>query len=68
MASYAPLTGERSACRGTTKTRVVGRVTPAIIHDINEVVSRAAILSKELNCAIEPGFEVFVANGKTRRK
>lgn len=49
---------------GYHEDEVVGRVTPAIIHDINEVVSRAATLSKELNCAIEPGFEVFVAKAK----
>ena len=41
---------------------LVGKFTPEIIHDKDEVILRAEKLSKELGRKIEPGFEVFVAN------
>ena len=44
---------------------VIGKVTPALIHDPQEVMDRATDLSMELGERIEPGFDVFVA--KTRR-
>ncbi|CAH0996499.1 Sensor histidine kinase RcsC [Emticicia aquatica] len=43
---------------------VVGKMTPAAFHDIDEVVRRSKVLSLELGYEIEPGFESFVA--KTR--
>ena len=50
---------------GYSLEEVVGKVTPAIIHDPLEVGKRAEVLSQELGVKIEPGFEVFVA--RTRR-
>ncbi len=44
---------------------VIGKMTPAVIHDPQEVMDRATTFSMELGERIEPGFEVFVA--KTRR-
>ena len=44
---------------------VIGKVTPAVIHDPQEVMDRATTLSMELGERIEPGFETFVA--KSRR-
>ncbi len=38
---------------------LVGKTTPALIHDPQEVAARAAELSNELGKNIEPGFEVF---------
>lgn len=49
---------------GYSADEVIGKVTPAIIHDLDEVVERAAELSAELGYEVEPGFEAFVA--KTR--
>lgn len=49
---------------GYSEEEVVGKVTPAIIHDPQEVVARAAVLSQELGEEIEPGFNVFVAKAK----
>ncbi|NJS11769.1 MAG: PAS domain S-box protein [Microcoleus sp. CSU_2_2] len=46
---------------GYSPEEVVGKVTPAIIHDPMEVGKRAELLSQELAVKIEPGFEVFVA-------
>ncbi len=46
---------------GYSAAEVVGKTTPAIIHDLNEVVIRAQELSQELGVTIEPGFEVFIA-------
>lgn len=49
---------------GYTPEEVVGKVTPAILHDPQEVIRRAESLSLELGRKIEPGFEVFVAKPK----
>ncbi|MCY7381010.1 MAG: PAS domain S-box protein [Microcoleus sp. CAN_BIN18] len=46
---------------GYSLEEVVGKVTPAIIHDREEVGKRAEVLFQELGVKIEPGFEVFVA-------
>lgn len=40
---------------------LVGKHTPEIIHDKDEVIARASELSLELGRYIAPGFEVFVA-------
>lgn len=40
---------------------LVGKHTPEIIHDKDEVIARASELSLELGRHIAPGFEVFVA-------
>ncbi|MFQ4146436.1 PAS domain S-box protein [Chlorogloeopsis sp. ULAP02] len=58
------LTFNRAAERllGYTATEVVGKTTPVIIHDRNEIVQRAQQLSQELGFTIEEGFEVFVAH------
>jgi PAS domain S-box-containing protein len=52
------------AMLGYTAAEVVGKTTPALIHDPKEVVAQAQKLSEELHCTIEPGFEVFVAKAK----
>ncbi len=50
---------------GYSKEEVIGKTSPAIFHDINEVVERSKELSEELKTKIEPGFEVFVAKAKS---
>ncbi len=45
---------------GYRQDEVVFRVTPALIHDSEELQKRAEILSMELNKTITPGFEIFV--------
>jgi PAS domain S-box-containing protein len=49
---------------GYSAEEVVGKVTPAIVHDLDEIARRAEILSRELGTRIEPGFEVFVAKAR----
>lgn len=49
---------------GYREAEVVGKITPAVIHDIDEVVERAKQLSAELNKQVEPGFEAFVAKAR----
>ena len=53
----------RGAARmlGYAADEMVGKQTPAIIHQGDEVVARAAELTEELGRSIAPGFEVFVA-------
>ena len=43
---------------------LVGKVTPGVFHDAEEVKSRAISLSQELGYTVAPGFEVFVAKAK----
>jgi len=49
---------------GYDAQEIIGKVTPALIHDPNEVIEQAAILSAELKQEIPPGFEVFVAKSR----
>ena len=49
---------------GYTAEEMIGKQTPEIIHDLDEVVEYAEQLSAELDRPIEPGFEVFVAKGR----
>lgn len=46
---------------GWAAAEVIGHHTPALWHDPKEVEARAAELSQELNRAVSPDFEVFVA-------
>ena len=43
---------------------VIGKQTPEIIHDRQEVAQRAAELSLELGQTVPPGFETFVAKAR----
>ncbi len=49
---------------GYTAEECVGKLTPAIVHDMDEVIARAELFSEELSIQIEPGFEVFVAKAR----
>jgi PAS domain S-box-containing protein len=44
---------------GYSAEEMIGKQTPAIIHDLNEVIARAEAFSKELNMHVEIGFETF---------
>jgi len=46
------------------REELVGKATPALIHDGEEVRLRAAELSSELGETITPGFEVFVRKSR----
>ncbi|HEX5361239.1 MAG TPA: PAS domain S-box protein, partial [Fluviicoccus sp.] len=43
---------------------LVGRETPAILHDPDEVAARARTLSAELKTPVEDGFEAFIAKAR----
>ena len=43
---------------------MVGKQSPAILHDPEEVEARARTLSTELGKTIDPGFETFVAKAR----
>ena len=49
---------------GYADAELVGRHTPALIHDPDEMLRRAAALGDELGRVIEPGFETFVAKAR----
>ena len=44
---------------------MIGKQTPAVFHDMEEVATRARLFSAELGTHLEPGFDVFVE--KSRR-
>lgn len=46
---------------GYQPDELIGRSSPAVLHDPEEVARRAAELSVELGRPVAPGFEVFVA-------
>jgi PAS domain S-box-containing protein len=49
---------------GYSADEVVDKTSPAIFHDLDEVVARAAELTEELAVEVEPGFEAFVAKAR----
>ena len=49
---------------GYSAAEVIGKTTPIIIHDPEEVAQRAKELSQELGVSIDPGFEVFVSKAR----
>lgn len=49
---------------GYSADEMINKQTPAILHDINEVVARAQLLSDELQTEIIPGFDVFVLKAR----
>ncbi|MGR3278626.1 PAS domain S-box protein [Acaryochloris marina NIES-2412] len=49
---------------GYKPEELIGKVTPAIIHDPQEVEQRAQQLSQELGYPVNPGFETFVAKAR----
>ncbi len=49
---------------GYGASEVVGRVTPEIFHDPEEVAARAAELTAELGRPVAAGFETFVARAR----
>ncbi|MBX3327346.1 MAG: PAS domain S-box protein [Nitrospira sp.] len=50
---------------GYSAEELVGKETPAIFHDPQEVMARAQVFSAELGIDLQPGFDVFVE--KSRR-
>ena len=53
---------------GYDKNELINKQSPAILHDIAEVVARNEIISKELGITIEAGFETFVAKARNGDK
>ena len=49
---------------GYSAEDVVGKATPAFLHDPTEVAARALVLSRDKGLSVEPGFQVFVALAK----
>jgi len=49
---------------GYAADEMVGKLTPGILHDPQEVARRAQELSAELGRDIQPGFEVFIAKAR----
>lgn len=50
---------------GYSERELVGRATPEIFHDRDEILQRSIQLSDELGQPIRAGFEVFVAKART---
>lgn len=50
---------------GYSAEEVIDKQTPAILHKVEEVVSRAQVISQKLGYAVEPGFGVFIEISKS---
>ncbi|MDP1733766.1 MAG: PAS domain S-box protein [Sulfuritalea sp.] len=55
------------ALLGYRADELIGKQTPALFHDPEEVRRRAVVLSKELGGIVEPGFDVFVIKTRETR-
>ncbi|MDP3505635.1 MAG: PAS domain S-box protein [Myxococcales bacterium] len=49
---------------GYSAAELVGTMSPAIFHVVDEVVARARELTAELGLPIEPGFDAFIAKAR----
>jgi|CXWL01.1.fsa_nt_gi PAS domain S-box-containing protein len=49
---------------GYSADEMIGKLTPAVFHNAEEVAARAKIFGAELGIALEPGFDVFVAKSR----
>ncbi|MBD3562288.1 PAS domain S-box protein, partial [Planktothrix sp. FACHB-1355] len=49
---------------GYSSAEMIDQLTPAVIHDLEEIKQRATELTAELGQPIAPGFEVFVAKAR----
>jgi len=52
---------------GYCADEVIGKQTPALFHDTDEIHQHATVLSRELGEPIQPGFDVFVAKARHGR-
>src|SRR6188768_3980504 len=52
---------------GYSAEEVVGKATPEILHDPDEVKKKSQELSKELGIKIKPGFETLVAKARIQK-
>lgn len=46
---------------GYEPDEVIGKITPQLLHDSQEIISRAQALTAELGVTIQPGFDVLIA-------
>src|SRR5690606_10619695 len=46
---------------GYHSEEVIGKISPVIFHDLDEIIGHSQALSEELGILIEPGFECLVA-------
>lgn len=51
---------------GYTAEEVIGRYTPMIFHDLDEILIRAEELTHELGVQVTPGFDTFAIKARTR--
>ena len=49
---------------GYSEREIIGRATPMLFHDKDEIVQRAIQLSDELGQPVKPDFEVFIAKAR----
>jgi PAS domain S-box-containing protein len=49
---------------GYSEAEIIGRVTPALFHDPEEIARRAQALTQELGVQVSPDFEAFVAKAR----
>src|SRR5690606_10920701 len=53
---------------GYKSEEVIGKISPVIFHDLDEILSHSQMLSEELGIPVGPGFDCLVARAKVSRK
>lgn len=57
---------EAERALGYTANEVIGKYTPALFHDEEEMIEKAREFSEELNMVVPEGFETFVIKSRLR--
>lgn len=52
---------------GYKAAEVIGKFTPIIFHDLDEVLQRSYEMTHELGIPVEPGFDAFVAKARIKK-
>jgi PAS domain S-box-containing protein len=53
---------------GYSAEEVVGKLTPVVFHDLDEMLLRSGELSKTLGRTVEPGFDALIAYAQAKSK
>jgi len=52
---------------GYNAEEMIGKFTPIIFHDLDEIIQRADALSSDLGIIIDPGFTSLITNARVRK-
>jgi len=53
---------------GYQPEEVIGKISPLVFHDLDEIIKHSHELSEELNTTVDPGFDCLVVRARQTRK